>query len=399
MSTKTIVKNNISKKISEYLNPDYVYVPYPNDYKLLVKTNQEVSKESPLLEKDGTVINTPVSGVIAGAKEAMINDGSTTNCIVITNNFKEKLASRKGIKRTINHYNKDEMINLLNSKGICDYYHNQKLVDQFKQRNEAKVLIVSGVDLEVDFYSDSFMLRDYSKEILETIDALAEIFEFKNVFLVMKNNDENNITKYTEYLGTYPNIILKLITSNYPSGLEHIIRKQLSNTLKEEDTVFLGVANVLAIYELLKRERTLTERYITITGPVVENPIVIKTKIGSQLKNIIKEQVKLIPTESIAYLANGSMSGIEIDLDSFIITPSTTGIYITKLSKEKESNCINCGKCQEICPVNINPKYIMDNYQDLEKIRVSRLEKCIHCGLCNEACPSRINLKNYLKKR
>ena len=58
---------------------------------------------------------------------------------------------------------------------------------------------------------------------------------------------------------------------------------------------------------------------------------------------------------------------------------------------EVNSNCINCGKCIEVCP-----QHAMTS----DGIKVSADEQCFGCGLCKNICPASaidIRLKKELK--
>ena len=88
------------------------------------------------------------------------------------------------------------------------------------------------------------------------------------------------------------------------------------------------------------------------------------------------------------------MQGKVINLKDFIITSDIDSFIITfKEEPKKESTCLNCGLCSEICPVNLNPLYFSDaNY--LIKVK----EKCLNCGLCSYICPVYINFNKYLRE-
>ena len=49
-----------------------------------------------------------------------------------------------------------------------------------------------------------------------------------------------------------------------------------------------NVSTIYAIYEMLKYNRPLTERIITITGTGIKKPVNVKVKIGALLSEIIE---------------------------------------------------------------------------------------------------------------
>ncbi|MDE6292591.1 MAG: 4Fe-4S binding protein, partial [Bacilli bacterium] len=72
-----------------------------------------------------------------------------------------------------------------------------------------------------------------------------------------------------------------------------------------------------------------------------------------------------------------------------IVTSDTRSIFLNTVDSTPEKKCINCGLCNQKCPVGLNPKYLKE-HKDADR------SKCINCGLCSYICPSKINFKAYL---
>ena len=117
--------------------------------------------------------------------------------------------------------------------------------------------------------------------------------------------------------------------------------------------------------------------------------MVVKVKIGTPLKDIIKD---LLEMKKCSYdiLLNGLMRGTKIQEEA-IIDEKTRAIYFMKTKERKESFCISCGKCIEVCPFHCNP------YRAFLKNEPVIDPKCVSCGLCTFICPSNIKLEHYIK--
>ena len=70
------------------------------------------------------------------------------------------------------------------------------------------------------------------------------------------------------------------------------------------------------------------------------------------------------------------------------MTKEITNIVILKKDSLKHYDCINCGACNKVCPLNINVKKLYDH-----KLMSN---KCLNCGLCNYICPANIDLKEII---
>ena len=124
MNTMISIKENkkihIDDSVHEFLNPDYLYIPILEDLALSVKTNSEIYKEQILLKGGGQYVYTPISGKVLGKTDSMKLNNKTIECIVIENDFKEKVNKKKGAIKYINEYTKEEMYERIRKYNACD---------------------------------------------------------------------------------------------------------------------------------------------------------------------------------------------------------------------------------------------------------------------------------------
>jgi electron transport complex protein RnfC len=52
--------------------------------------------------------------------------------------------------------------------------------------------------------------------------------------------------------------------------------------------------------------------------------------------------------------------------------------------------CIRCGACQEVCPVGLDPRALLDlaERRRFDRAALRRPHACVDCGLCDYVCPS-----------
>lgn len=358
-----------------FLNPDYIYVPLKENVKIKIKNHENVFKGSIILTKENDHYYSSISGQVIGASKVYDHNNNLINAIVIENDYKERLEKRVGTKKNINNYTKDETIKLIHDFNAT------------KRNIKGKFLIINGIDLDPFEENYSFMIKKYPEQILECIDALCEIFKIKKCFFAIKNSDSLNVELLSNNIGTYPNISLKLLPDTYPIGKEEIlINKLITDKQKHQGIMYFNVEEVLAIYEILKRNKPLCEKLITISGDLVEKPLVLNVKIGTLIKDILA-YIKILNDDYII-IANGLLIGKEIN-ENTVLTPEIRSLFITQKEEIKAKNCINCGLCSAICPVKVNPKYMKEHNNEKSK---KYKYKCIACGLCSYVCPAKINL-------
>ena len=358
----------VNKRLLNYLNPDYVYIPLEKDYKLTIKTGDNLKKEDIILSNKDNYIYSPISGKVLGAAGMRVGQTNNKKVIVIENDFREKNKRVGGIKRFIDKYTPDEVMSLT------------KEFNAFKKPFKGNILIINGIDLEPHVFTKSFLIGEYINEILETVDALYNIFDFKKCIFAIKNNDGENVDQLVNHVGTYPNIELKLLPDLYPMGDAKNLTDKLISKKQHENVLHLSVAEIYAIYNVLKRKRPITEILVTVTGDNISKGGVLNVKIGTLLKDIIKENFILFDNQ-YRVIINGLMGGYEINTLDFVITEDVSSIFIMKKPKHLPKKCINCGMCHNNCPRKCDPR---SGY---------KIENCNKCGICSYICPANINFK------
>ena len=136
------IKNELSdNKIHDYLNPDYVYIPILDGYRIDVEENSKVYKEDILLtNKDDLHIYSPISGKVIGKTSSLLLKNKQVTCLVIENDFKESVRKNKGVVRYISDYSKSELIDLIKT------YQASKV----NLYNQAKHLYINGINKEAN---------------------------------------------------------------------------------------------------------------------------------------------------------------------------------------------------------------------------------------------------------
>lgn len=375
-------KLHFDENVYNFLNPDYVYIPIEEGYNLAVTTNALIFKEQVLLKKGDLAVYSPISGKVLGATTSMKLNNCETKCIVIENDFREKVNKKKGTIKYINEYSKQEFIDL-----VKKYNGYNQEIDTF-----AKTMVINGIDSDPFERTVSLIINNHSAQILEAIDAIQTILEIDTTILAINNNDSSNVINLTNNIGTYPNIQLKLLPDIYPIGFRDVLIKNiLTKRQIESRYLYFTIQDIYTIYNVLKRKKPITERLVTLSGNAIDCSRVINVKIGTPLDDIIKNCCE-ITDDKYFVISNGLLSGITLDTLNNIVTSDTKSIFVNTCDRETEKKCINCGLCNSKCPVGLNPKYIKEH-------KKADRSKCLNCGLCTYICPSKINFKTYLGGR
>lgn len=381
-----------AKKITIYNKPKKVYIPLSSNTTVLVKTDDYVCKGDIIARKRGNLkvpLHSSVSGYIKGFKEKQVCNGKFVKCIIIENDFLERVSKKVEVVKQINEYSKEEFIAKIRDAGIVGL-GGGGFPTHLKYEGKINTLIINAVECEPFITSDQILIKEKCEEILEAIDAVLTINDISEGIIAVNKTNTEVIDILNTYIGTYIKIKLVLVPNVYPIGWERSLIKYIKKVNYNKIPIEKGIAvnnvsTMFAIYEALKYSKPLIERVLTINNDEVKNLLV---RIGTPINELIKNKNILI--------AGGPMMGGLIN-DSLVVSPELTGILSLNIPAEEENPCIRCGKCVEVCPAKLSPVLIMENL-DSENLKEFRPQNCVECGLCSYICPAKINVREYVKK-
>ncbi len=378
MTLKDEYNLKVSSHITDYIAPLNVYVPLKT-YHLKVKSNEYVYKEQELSPN----VYSPVSGVVIGVEKCLNALGREEACLIIKNDGKEQYQKPKNLKSKLTNYQKEEVINL-SSK-----FNYENIIQVLKDLQKNTILIINAIEDELYVANNVMILERKTDLILETLNALSEIFNINNIILALKDSDSASVAKIFSNSARYPQIKIKLIPNYYGLGDDLNLLNYLYPK-NNNQVSFLHLNDLIKIYNLLKMQKLTTKKYLTITGNLIAKPQVINIKIGSKVKEVIKKLK--IKSKNYIVIVNGLMQNKQLNLENLIVTEDLDSIFIMSPRKAgKEIDCLNCGLCHKFCPRHLNPQQL----NKLKKVDINLKKQCNNCNLCTYLCPAKINLTKW----
>lgn len=365
----------LNSRMTKDQTPKYIYLPI--DEKAKIKSDFLIKKEQRITKNRIS----PVSGRLVGSKYCDTINEKAVKCFVILNDYKETYQKRVASLKNITEVSLEKIIIELKQ-------HNEtEISEKLKQCKKGCTIILNGMDDEPYVANEIFLSKEYSFEILETLDALREKFQASSTKVIIKCNDRDNIENFENQIGTYTEIELSILPDYYLLAEETFLIPYLNII---EPYLILKPSEIKTIFTIIQKKRHDTEVILTISGNGIENPQVIESKIGVMVSDLLNQYIKIKKNTEVIYWINGLMKGKEMDITNLIVTKKMQSILIMKKEYVEELECIRCGKCITICPVGCNPKKAYDTKNK------KYILNCIHCGLCSYICPSKKDFQKIL---
>lgn len=399
---------SIKEKTTTWIKPEKVYIPLivlnDTDITILVKKDDYVLKGSVIGRKKGDLkvpIHSSISGKVLDIEECTYMNGNKVKCIVIENDYKEKMDLRTTNEK-ISNYTKQEFTDIVRDAGIVGL-GGAGFPTYIKYNSDnIKTLVINAVECEPYITADFSLTIDKCEEILETIDAIMTINNIEKAIIAVKKNNVTLINQLKNYMGSYLNIKLVTVPNIYPMGWERLLVEETLHIKYdrlpiEKGVVVSNISTIYAIYEALKYEKPLIERVITFTGEGFKEPKNILVKVGTKVSDVINDIIHY-KEDDLLFIAGGPMMGEALPTDDLVVSPNLNCVLVIKDNiKDLKTNCLRCGKCVSVCPAKISPVLIKDAIKNKEYLKELEVNRCIECGLCSYICPAKIKVREIVK--
>lgn len=274
--------------------------------------------------------------------------------------------------------------------------------------SKAEVLIINAVECEPYLTSDHQLMLEHGEEILVGCTILMKALSVDKCIIGVENNKPDAIKHLSGLCAQYKGIEVMPLKVQYPQGGEkQLIDAVLSNQVKSgalpisTGAVVQNVGTIYAVYEAIQKNKPLLERVVTVTGKSLDKPANYLARIGTPLKTLI-EASGGIPENTGKIIGGGPMMGKALLSADLPVTKGTSGILL--ISQEESVRkpmraCIRCAKCVNVCPMGLNPTFLMvdTQQQDWERAERGHIVDCIECGSCSFTCPSNRPLLDFIR--
>jgi electron transport complex protein RnfC len=256
-------------------------------------------------------------------------------------------------------------------------------------------LIISALDQDPLSIVNQQAVRDQTDHTEESFQLLGRATGASRLLLALPTH----LTHIGRNLIRGP-VKVAVVPPVYPNGLPEMLAiKQGAGLLMKGNgngfvgnTMVVSIEQALAMVACLKTGKPMLEKNITFSsgknGPLKN----FSARIGTPASDILKKtDTQLQPKGKL--IMNGAMRGYACFSDEQPVTAAIDSIHVQPPSEVffyETKACANCGRCNAICPVNLEVNLLgrFSEYGIFEKCRGLGAENCIDCGLCAYVCPA-----------
>ncbi len=274
-----------------------------------------------------------------------------------------------------------------------------------------ETLIINGCECEPYITCDYRIMLEWSKQVVAGIKLARKASGCSKVFIGIEDNKPRAIEAMSAAVSG-DDIKVVPVKTKYPQGGE----RQLINAILKRHVptggippmigvVVLNVATAAAIAETVVGDLPLTHRVVTVTGEGVRNPGNFYVPIGTSVAELI-EFCGGLREDAVRVILGGPMMGIAIADLTTPVTKTTGAITVLtekQIGKAKfagrQTPCLRCGRCLEVCPEHLNPTKIAHAVKNnlLDVAESYYISACMECGCCSYVCPANIEVTGYIK--
>lgn len=404
------MKSGAEKKPFRILNPPKKAVIFMQQHigkcnEPLVKKGERVLTGQKIGDAEGTMtvpVHSSVTGIVEEITEIyhpVLNRMETA--VVVKREGREEMKPLPSVD--LNH--RKDIIELVREAGIVGmggaaFPTHVKLASK-----GVDTLIVNAKESDPNLVCDVRLMIEKPAEIVRGIKLMAKALGTKRTVFATRTR-EGEIPELEKQLKA-SNMEVERVTPSYSVGSEKLLVKELlgkevpwGKFPPDIGVVVNNVSTAYAVYRAAYLGEPSISRGISFYTHKrgVDN---LWFRAGTTVKEVMNCMDEMIPGYDRYVLGSLMMGWATKDVRTPLLK-YTAGL--TAFSKDrykpydKQLECIRCGYCDTVCPVDIYPSLIMkaNKESDVKALKRLHVEDCILCNLCSFVCPSHIRLTDHL---
>ena len=363
-----------------------------------------------LIAESAGFISAPVHSSVSGTVTAIESRPHATRgecmAIVIQSDGKNTLHESVKPNKDLDSLTPDEIVDIIRNAGIvgmggAGFPTSVKL----KPPKPIDTILLNGCECEPLLTADHRVLLEFADDVVFGLKAIIKTVNAEKGLIVIEDNKPDAIELMQAKTADCDKIEVVVVKTKYPQGAEkmlikHVMGRKVPRGGLPADVgcVVSNISTTKAISDAIQKGMPLVERVTTVTGELIKKPGNFIVKIGTNVKELI-DYCGGVTSDDVLYKAGGPMMGFVLNDLNVPIMKGSNGIIAIDTDETVTQECIKCGRCVDVCPMELSPLYFAkfaDN-EDWQGCKDMNIMDCIECRCCEYICSSKIPLVTKIK--
>ena len=369
-----------------------------------VKVGQKIGEAAGFISAP---VHSSVSGTVVAVEPRMHGTrGSEVMAVVIESDGKNTLHESVQPHGDLDKLTPDEIIDIIREAGIVGMGGaGFPTCVKLKPAKPVDTILLNGCECEPLLTADHRVLLEYADDIIFGLRAVLKTTGAQKGIIVIEDNKPDAIELMQEKVANIGDMEVFVARTKYPQGAEKTLIKRVMGRIvpsgglpADVGVVVDNISTVKAISDAIQTGMPLIERVATVTGEKIKNPGNFIIKIGTSVRELI-DYCGGFTDEDVLVKMGGPMMGFPLNTLDVPMMKGSNGIIAIDTDETKEQPCIKCGRCVDVCPMELSPLYFVkyakdENWQGMKDMNVM---DCVECRCCQYICSSKIPIINSIK--
>ena len=375
----------------------------------IVEVGDEV-KVGQKIGEAGGFISSPVHSSVSGTVTAIeVHKHATRGeclSVVIKSDGKDTLHESVKPNKDLDSLTPDEIIEIVKEAGIVGMGGaGFPTFVKLKPAKPVDTVLLNGCECEPYLTADHKVLLAYADDVIYGLQAMVKTVAAKKGIIVIEDNKEDAIELMKAKTADIENIEVFVAKTKYPQGAEkmlikNVMKRQVPSGGLPADVgcVVANISTTKAVSDAIQKGMPLIERVVTVTGEKIINPGNFIVKIGTNTKDLI-DYCGGVTDDDVLYKAGGPMMGFVLNDTNVPIMKGSNGIIAIEPDVSTPVECIKCGRCMDVCPMELTPLYFakLSDQEDWMGMKEKNVMDCLECRCCEFICSSKIPLVSKIR--
>ena len=408
-----------NKELSEHVDlvkfpaPETVVIPLSMHAGAPANAIVEVGDEVKVGQKIGEAggfISSPVHSSVSGTVTAIeVHKHATRGeclSVVIKSDGKDTLHESVKPNKDLDSLTPEEIIDIVREAGIVGMGGaGFPTFVKLKPAKPVDTILLNGCECEPYLTADHKVLLAYADEVVFGLKAMIKTVGAEKGIIVIEDNKEDAVKLMEEKTADIDNIEVFIAKTKYPQGAEkmlikNVMKRQVPSGGLPADVgcVVANISTTKAVSDAIQTGMPLIERVVSVTGEKIKNPGNFIVKIGTNTKDLI-DYCGGVTDDDVMYKAGGPMMGFVLSDTNVPIMKGSNGIIAIEPDVTTAVECIKCGRCMDVCPMELTPLYFakLADAEDWMGMKEKNVMDCLECRCCEYICSSKIPLVSKIK--